>query len=133
MAYAQVDPDLVKRWRALSPDEVSKAEVLLDDAAFWLRVWVPGLGGAIAAAPDSDAAKAAKLLSVAMVKRAMIAEDSELPGAQSVQETAGVFGETIVFRNPDGDLFLYARELSDILAVVTGAPQGAVSYTSPGL
>lgn len=129
MAYAQVDPDLVKRWRALSPDEVSKAEVLLDDAAFWLRVWVPGLGES----PDGDAATAAKLLSVAMVKRAMQAEDTELPGVQSIQETAGVYSESIRYMNPEGNLYLYARELADILAVVAGTPQGAAAFTSPGL
>lgn len=131
MAYANVEQDLVPRWRSLSPAESGKAATLLDDAAFWLRVWVPALPP-----PewiDGDAAKAAKLLSVAMVKRAMQAEDTDMPGASSKMEVAGPFTEQVTFRNPEGNLYLYGRELADLLAVVTGAPRGAASYTSPGL
>lgn len=132
MAYAQVEQDLVPRWRALSTDESTKAAMLLDDAAFWLRVWVPGLDAAVTG--GGDAATAAKLLSVAMVKRAMQAEsETEYPGAASVQQVGGIYTEQVTFRNPEGNLYLYDRELRDILALITGTPAGAASFTSPGL
>lgn len=133
MAYAQAEPDLVNRWKSLTTDEIAKATTLLDDAAFWLRVWVPGLGAAVDTAPNGDAATGAKLLSVAMVKRAMIAEDHDRPGVASINETGGIYSEQITYRNPEGNLYLYDRERDDLLAIVTGQPRGAVSYTSPGL
>lgn len=130
MAYAGVN-DLFARWRPLTPDETAKAVTLLDDAALWLRVWVPGLAGAVT--NGGDVAQAAKILSVAMVKRAMQAEDVDRPGVQSVQETGGIFSEQITYRNPEGNLYLYDRERNDLLTLVTGLPSGAVSMTSPGL
>ncbi|QFG08865.1 head-to-tail adaptor [Mycobacterium phage MalagasyRose] len=131
MAYAE-PPDLVSRWHSLTPDQTAKATTLFGDAAFWLGVWVPGLEAA-ASDPSSKAATAAKLLSVAMVKRALQAEENDQPGAQVVQETAGIYTEQITYRNPEGNLYLYDRERNDLLAIVTGLPAGAVSMTSPGL
>ncbi|WNM74104.1 head-to-tail adaptor [Mycobacterium Phage Nergal] len=130
MAYAEPN-DLAARWHPLTPEETAKATTLLDDAAFWLRVWVPGLGGAVDA--GGDAAQAAKLISVAMVKRAMQAENTDTPGATSKQEIAGIFTETINYRNPEGNLYLYDREQADLLQIVNGIPAGAASFTSPGL
>jgi hypothetical protein len=131
MAYAEPG-DLAARWHPLTPEETSKATTLLDDAAFWLRVWVPGLQSAIDSG-NADAATAAKLLTVSMVKRAMQNENDQSPGIASRQEVASIYQEIITYRNPEGNLYLYDRELADILAVVTGVPQGATSFTSPGL
>lgn len=131
MVYANVEQDLVPRWHELTVEESTKALTLLEDAAFWLDVWVPGLEAAVLA--GGKAAMAAKLLSVAMVKRAMIAESTERPGVQSIQETGGIYNETITFRNPEGNLYLYEREHADLLTIVTGIPAGAASFTSPGL
>lgn len=135
MAYAEV-PDLVARWHPLTTDEQAKAAILLGDASFWLRVWVRKSAGDIA--PEIEAGRediitAAKLLTVAMVKRAMLAEDGERPGVASVQETAGMYSEQVVYRNPDGNLYLYESELDSLVSLMREKPADAVSYTSPGL
>jgi hypothetical protein len=132
--YADAAVDLAPRWRPLTEDEIVQANTLLEDAAFWLDTWVPGLRASV----DSGAAAAvegAKLVSVSMVKRAMQAAERDTPaGAESTYEMAGIYVEQIKYRNPDGALFLYDRELNDLLRLVHGgANTGAASFTAPGL
>ena len=125
-SYADIS-DLVSRFpRALSPAENERAEVLLGDASFWLSAWAPGLDLAITGG-DADLTEAAKLLVVAMVRRAMLD-----PGTEARQsETMGLF--TVRYRNPEGNLFVYGRELDSILALLTSDRAAAVSMRSPGL
>jgi hypothetical protein len=122
--YADVD-DLQERFAGTLPAEPDP-QTLLDDASFWLSVWVPGLDGVITGG-DAELAEAAKLLVVAMVKRSLTA-----PGAEHVQqETVGVF--SVRYRNPEGNLYVYGRELDTILSLMTEDRAAAVSYRSPGL
>src|SRR5215207_5629118 len=108
----------------VSAADVQRAGVLLGDASFWLSAWVPGLDAAITGG-DPELVMAGKLLVVAMVKRAL-----EAPGAENaLQETAGVF--TVRYRNPEGNLYVYGRELETILALMTADRAAAVSYRSP--
>jgi len=130
MAYATTG-DLVTRWRTLNTAEITKANILLDDAAFWLRMWVPGLAAAVDA--GGDAATGAKLLSVSMVKRAMLADGVESPGVESIQQTSGIYTDHVTYRNPEGNLYLYDRELQDLINAICARPAGASSHTSPGL
>lgn len=124
MPYAS-PTDLSERMTVPTAD-VARAAVLLGDASFWLSAWVPGLDDAITGG-DPDLTMAGKLLVVAMVKRAL-----EAPGAENMQqETAGVF--TVRYRNPEGNLYVYGRELETILALMTADRAAAVSYRSPGL
>lgn len=121
MAYATLT-DLTDRYTGAT----TGAEVLLDDASFWLKVWVPGLDDAI---PDNeDVTTAAMLLVVAMVKRALTAPAADLPYESAV---AGPF--TVRYRNPDGNLFLYARELEAITSLLRSSQAEAVSMRSTGL
>lgn len=124
MSYAELG-DLEDRFpRALTDQELSQAETLLNDASFWLGVWVPGLGDVVA---DEPFATAAKLLVVAMVRRALLTPGTE--GAES--ESAGVY--SVKYRNPEGNLFLYSRELDNIASLLRGNRADAVSMRSPGL
>lgn len=124
--YAALD-DLIERFpRELTSSEEDRAETLLGDASFWLGVWVPGLGDAITAG-DAVLTEAAKLLVVAMVRRNL---DTPINEGVS-EETAGPF--RVVYRNPDGNLFLYGRELDDLLGLLMPNRATAVSMRSPGL
>lgn len=124
MPYADLT-DLSERMTVPAAD-AQRAAVLLGDASFWLSAWVPGLDDAITGG-DPELTTAGKLLVVAMVKRAL-----EAPGAENMQqETAGVF--TVRYRNPEGNLYVYGRELETILALMTADRAAAVSYRSQGL
>ena len=126
--YASLD-DLAERFpRALTSAEEERAETLLGDASFWLGVWVPGL----AESADVTVRAAAKLIVVEMVKRALVAQDRP-DGAESLSLTAGIYAQSIRFRNPDGNLFLYGRELDDLEGLLRGSRASAVSIRSPGL
>jgi hypothetical protein len=126
--YATTD-DLAARWRELTGAETDKAETLLVDASFWLDQWAPGLSGT-----DNEAAlTAAKLLVVAIVRRALIAQTAELPGVQSTAESWGSYNQSVTYRNPEGNLYLYGTELEGLLGILRGSNTAAVSLRSPGL
>lgn len=99
--------DLESRWRPLLPDELERAAVLLGDAATRIR----------AAAPDVDVRIASQeldadiplLVSVEMVRRAMLAPVDQAPAGQ-VQQTAGPFSQSVSYTNPTGDLYLTKAE-----------------------
>lgn len=132
VSYADLDQDFVPRFpRPLADEESARAEVLLDDASFWLGVWVPGLQGAIDGG-NEQVVTAAKLLVVAMVRRVLLAPRVD-EGVQSQTLQAGQFQSQIAYRNPDGNLYLYARELAALEDLIRGSTASAVSMTSPGL
>lgn len=116
--------------RELTPAEEARAEALLEKASFWLGVWVPELVGST----DEAVLEAAKYIVIDMVTRSLMATAEGRPdGAESVSRNSLSFSETIRFRNPDGNLFLYARELDDLEGLIRGCRSTAVSYPSPGL
>jgi hypothetical protein len=125
--YAELD-DLQERFpHELTSEEEARAETLLEDASFWLGVWVPGLDDAISSG-NERAVTAAKLLVVTMVIRALMASRGD-PSVAS--ETVGPF--SVTYRNPEGNLYLYDRELSDIVDLLRSNRAAAVSMRSPGL
>jgi hypothetical protein len=116
--------------RDLTEAEETRAEALLERASFWLGVWVPGLTDST----DGVVLEAAKYVVVDMVIRSLMSTAAARPdGAESMSRSAGYFSESIKFRNPDGNLFLYARELEDLEGLLRGNRSTAVSYMSPGL
>lgn len=126
--FATVD-DLTARYTGtVDPDT---AATLLEDASFWLGVWVPGLDTAVTT--SSDVATAAMLLVVAMVKRALTAQAADLPGVQSITNSAGPYNQSVTYRNPEGNLYLYANELEAITSLLRSSRAAAVSMRSPGL
>lgn len=95
--------DVRARWAA-APAEDTALTALLEDAALWLSAWFPG----IPEQPGERLSGALKLVSVSMVKRALLAEDSD--HLESASETAGPFAQSRTFRNPDGNLYLTSQE-----------------------
>lgn len=129
--YAEPE-DLTARFpRALTGPETTQLPILLEDASFWLGVWVPGLNDAVAT--NAQVAQAAKLTVVSMVKRSLLSSLPEIPAAESMNEVAGPFQRQITFRNPEGNLFLYNRELESLLALLRPYKGDAVSMPAPGL
>lgn len=99
--FAEVD-DLEARWRPLTPDEASRAAVLLDDASQLV----------IDECPKAEAGASAATLErivCAMVKRALVG-GSEAAGVQTAQVTAGPFSQSQTYVNPTGDLYLTKAE-----------------------
>lgn len=132
VGYADYEYDFVPRFpRELTDTEADRAALLLQDASFWLNVWVPGLEAAIDTG-NEQVAMAAKLLVVAMVRRAILAPSLD-DGVQSQNLVAGAFQHNIVYRNPDGNLYLYAKELAALEGLLRDNPADAVSMMSPGL
>lgn len=129
--YAELD-DLVTRFpRELAGDEETRAETLLEDASFWLGVWVTGLDDRITAG-DDQLSQAAKLLVVAMVRRTLLMPSLD-EGVSSITESVGPFQNVVAYRNPDGNLYLYSRELDAIRGLMRSSQSDAVSVTAPGL
>lgn len=130
--YADITLDFIPRFpRALEDDEFDRTVVLLQDASFWLDMWVPGLAEAVAGGNEM-ATTAAKLLVVAMVRRTLLQPDA-VEGAQSQTDAYGPFSFTVAYRNPDGNLFLYDRELTDLTNLLLANRSQAVSMRSRGL
>lgn len=124
-SYAQPN-DLTSRLNGVTIPAGVDAQQALDDASFWLSAWVDGLDQAITNG-DAELAEAAKLLVVAMVKRSLSDSGSET----RAQENYGMFA--VRYRNPEGNLFLYGRELDSILALLQPNRATAVSMRSKGL
>lgn len=123
--YALVS-DLTSRLNGVTVPAGMDAQQALDDASFWLSAWVDGLDDAITNG-DAELIEAAKLLVVAMVKRSLSDSGSET----RQQENYGMFA--VRYRNPEGNLFLYGRELDSILALLQPNRAAAVSMRSKGL
>ena len=108
-AYASPD-DLRARARRLIPDsmEDSDLQVLLEDASVFLRATYP----TIPESPDALLPSVLRVVTVAIVKRALLAEKNAefSDGAQSVTDTAGPFTSTLSFRNSEGNFFISAQE-----------------------
>lgn len=131
MAFA-TPSDISARWRALSQAEQDRATMLLDDAAWWLKVWFKPYGDIEAlAADDEELSTGLKILSCAMVKRVLASGGYE--DASQVQQTMGPFNTQVAFRNPDGSLFVTNAERDAILLLLGINVSGAVSMTGPGL
>lgn len=93
--------DVQARWRTLTVDEQALATTLLEDAAVELD----------GACPPSDPPTARelsvrKIVSVRMVKRAMLSADAGGAGVTSLQQSGGPYQQTQQFANPLGDLYL---------------------------
>lgn len=106
MSYA-TPADLAARWRPLTPDEQTKATVLLEDASVMIdgRCPPPPIGGPLIA--DLPARK---IVSCRMVKRAMLAA-ADAPSVDSSSMAAGPFSQTLHYVTPSADLYLSKEDL----------------------
>lgn len=130
-AYAEPE-DLEERFpRELTDTEEGRLPTLLEDASFWLGVWVPGLDDAVAT--NTRVAQAAKLTVVSMVRRSLLSTVPDDPSVSSTNQVVGPFQYQVSYRNPEGNLFLYDRELETLMALLRPYRGDAVSMTAPGL
>lgn len=133
MAFATAD-ELEAGWKPLSDSEKELAAVLLADAAFWLKAWLLRFGDLEAlAAANPLLAEGLKILSRAMVKRAMISMAQGQDGASSVQQSMGPFAMQVAYKNPDGNLYMTCSERDTLEGLLGGNLSGAVSMTASGL
>ena len=101
MAYATVQ-DLEARYGALTDGQQERASVLLDDAAVLIDS---------AATIDTEAREsAARVVSCAMVNRALQAAESDAYGVSQATMTAGSYSQSMSFANPSGDLYFTSTE-----------------------
>jgi len=101
MAYATVQ-DLEARYGALTDEQQERASVLLDDAAVLIDS---------AATIDTEAREsAARVVSCAMVNRALQAAESDAYGVSQATMTAGSYSQSMSFANPSGDLYFTSTE-----------------------
>lgn len=103
--YAVV-PDVEVRWRPLTQQETTQAEVLLSDASRMVRRQYPRTDERIAAGTLEREEVAAVV--AGMVKRAMIGADVE--GVTQQNQTAGPFARQVTFANPMGNLYFSAAD-----------------------
>jgi hypothetical protein len=128
MGFAQLT-DLQARWPALPLASESVAVQLLADASLWLRAWFPTAEAA--AAGNGDLSAALTMVACSIVKRAMLNADRE--GLTSYGETIDAYAEQVVFRNPDGNLYVTSAERQLLETLLGLNTAGAVSQTARGL
>lgn len=106
MAYATIE-DLEARYGEISDEGLrARADVLLEDAATMLD-------GRVRVDPcDQHQADALRIVSCAMVNRAITAARSDDVGLAEATYTMGPFTQTATFANPGGDLYLTSGERS---------------------
>lgn len=108
VSYAEV-ADLVARWRPLTAAETATAEVLLADASAIIRAEVPGIAGRLIADPPTIDEELLRVVTCAMVKRAMLASVTG-DGVSQQSQTAGPFSQQVTYTNPMGNLYLTKAE-----------------------
>lgn len=105
-AYADTD-DLALFWRPLVGDEPGRAEVLLGYAATLIRAEWPDMDDRLAAGFDPDLPK---LVSLNMVKRALIGGTTGGEGVSSQMNVGGPYTQQQSYSNPMGNLYLTKEE-----------------------
>lgn len=99
--------DVQARWRTLSSDEETVANTLAADASDMIRTrWADVDARITSGALDADSVKR---VVANMVKRAMIVGDSV--GLESRSQTAGPFGVSDKYANPNANLYFTADDL----------------------
>ena len=103
MSYATIE-DLEARYGELSSELEGRATVLLDDAATIIDAYVT------ADTTDERWLARARLVSCAMVNRALQASESDAYGISQATMTAGSYSQSTSYANPSGDMYLTATE-----------------------
>src|SRR5438046_1760642 len=111
--------DVAARWRPLSTDEATRADVLAGDASALIRAQFPTIDAQISAGTMDGTLLT--IVVAGMVKRAMLAPPD---GITQQSETVGPYSQSQSYANPMGNVFLTAAERTLIL----GPKQRAGSY-----
>lgn len=119
--------DLRQRWPG-APANDGQIAALIEDATAWLAALY-----SIPTPPSASLAGVLRMVVCAMVKRAMLAESHE--HVESINQTAGPFGQNQSFRNSEGNLFLTRAEkdlLDEALAQEAGHARGMRTVEATG-
>ena len=99
MPYATT-ADIEARWRTLSADERTRAEVLIQDASAMLDNLVD------VDALDAERYQLLTTVTCNMVIRAMSATSLDTFGVSQTSVTAGPYTQSYSYANPSGDMYL---------------------------
>ena len=103
MAFATVS-DIESRWRALTDDEETRADALIDDASAILTCLVD------VDPTDTQQAEALTTVCCNMVIRAMSATAGDSFGVAQSSMAAGPYSQSWTYANPSGDMYLTKLE-----------------------
>ena len=101
--------DLEEIWRTLDGTDRAKAERLLAAASRKIRLQCPSWMQA-----EEAETGICKDICCNMVKRAMLAEETNPEGFSQGSQTTGPFADSWSYSNPNGDLYLTSSELADL-------------------
>jgi hypothetical protein len=105
-AYATI-VDLQRRWPGLPAASHERAQALLEDAAVQIDAEKAPIPDPVTGLLPDAAAR--RMISCAMVERAMMSDGQSAPVVQQ-SETMGPFSRSATFANPTGDLYLTKAE-----------------------
>lgn len=128
--YAEL-ADLRFHWPKLSAEDEPEAAQKLHEASIEIRGNYPDLDRRIAVPIEAGGMdpEIPKLVACRMVKRSMTAPDDHMAGVDQVQQSAGPFGQTLRFTNPDGNIYLSKGDRNLLKA---SRPKGKAFTIHPG-
>lgn len=104
MAYATLS-DYEARYGAVGPDREVYVTTMLGDAGSMLDALVPRIDPS-----DSNQADLLRMVSCAMVNRAVLASEADSVGVSQYSFGMGPFSQSATVANPSGDMYLTAQE-----------------------
>lgn len=102
-AFASV-MDLKNHWPALLTEREVEAAQKLSEASTEIRALYPDVDARVESGALSG--DVPRLVVCRMVKRAMDSPGGQMAGVNQIQQSAGPFGQTLSFTNPDGNIYL---------------------------
>lgn len=113
------------RWRDIPDAEQAHYELLLGDASYWVRQWIPGIDDRITGGSIDPLGP--EIVVCNMVRRA---KQVPLEGVSRLMEGAGPYTYDRQFVNPEGNMWITKKEV-ELLTGVVG--RTATSRESRGL
>lgn len=104
--------DVIDLWREMSPDEIVRANALLEVVSDSLRVEAQRVGKNLdEMGTDPSFKSVLKSVTVDIISRTLLTSTSSEPATQSTQSALG-YSQTSTFLVPGGGLFIKNTELS---------------------
>lgn len=119
--------NLRSHWAALPEIREEEATQKLFEASVEVRALYPDVDRRLAT--EELDSSVPELVVCRMVKRAMDAPENQVAGVGQIQNSAGPFGQTLSFTNPDGNVYL---SKSDKALLSAGRARGKAFTVHPG-
>lgn len=101
--------DVMDGWRLLTPEEYQRAVELVAKASRTIRAEIPTVDARLAAVPPTLDAALVMDVCCDMVRRTLGVPLDQQPVSQ-VQQSAGIFSQSMTLANPQGDMYLTKAE-----------------------